>query len=97
MQKTLWRRVSPGGLRGLQSRCEARRTSRVCSIRIRLRHFTFAHPNKEKPTELFVAYRDAMFPQLRLELNEPKANHEAFVSRFQDQLVQLQDQDNQAS
>lgn len=28
----------PGGARGLQSRCEARRTSRVCSIRTRLRH-----------------------------------------------------------
>lgn len=31
------RRMGPGGPRGLQSRCEARRTSRVCSIRTRLR------------------------------------------------------------
>ena len=30
--------MGPGGPRGLQSRCEARRTSRVCSIRTRLRH-----------------------------------------------------------
>ena len=28
----------PGGARGLQSRCEARRTSWVCSIRTHLRH-----------------------------------------------------------
>ena len=33
-----WRWMGPGGPRGLQSRCEARRTSRVCSIRTRLRH-----------------------------------------------------------
>ena len=30
--------MGPGGPRGLQSRCETRRTSRVCSIRTRLRH-----------------------------------------------------------
>ena len=35
--------MSPSGLRGLQSRCEARRTSRVCSIRIRLRHLIHLH------------------------------------------------------
>lgn len=32
--------MKPGGFRGLQSRCEARRTSRMCSIRMHLRHFT---------------------------------------------------------
>lgn len=32
----------PGGARGLQSRCEARRTSWVCSIRTHLRHKQFA-------------------------------------------------------
>lgn len=34
----IWRWMRPGGLRGLQNRCGARRTSRVCSIRTRLRH-----------------------------------------------------------
>ncbi len=31
--------MSPGGLRGLQNRCEAWRTSWVCSIRTHLRQF----------------------------------------------------------
>ena len=34
----------PGGARGLQSRCEARRTSRVCSIRTRLRQLESNRP-----------------------------------------------------
>ena len=35
-----WRWMGPGGPRGLQSRCEARRTSWVCSIRTHLRHYS---------------------------------------------------------
>ena len=37
--------VGPGGSRGLQSRCEARRTSRVCSIRTHLRQEMQRSPN----------------------------------------------------
>ena len=36
--------MGPGGSHGLQSRCEARRTSLVCSIRTRLRHFFSSFP-----------------------------------------------------
>ena len=36
VEKRRW--MGPGGPRGLQSRCEARRTSRVRSIRMHLRH-----------------------------------------------------------
>ena len=34
---SIWRWMRPGGLRGLQNRCGARRTSRVCSIHTHLR------------------------------------------------------------
>ena len=36
--------MGPGGPRGLQSRCEARRTSRVCSIRTHLRQRNHERP-----------------------------------------------------
>ena len=39
-----WRWMGPGGPHGLQSRCEACRTSRVCSIRTHLRQIREAPP-----------------------------------------------------
>ena len=59
-----WRWMGPGGPRGLQSRCEARRTSRVCSIRTHLRQRNHKRPRLPPRRGRFFAI-DSLLPILR--------------------------------
>ena len=61
---SIWRWMRPGGLRGLQNRCGARRTSRVCSIHMHLRQKTQQGLPNRRVREAFFLARGLMQPAL---------------------------------